>query len=90
MTTPQEEAERRWPDAQNFPESVRLRLNSTRYGFIAGAEWQAERLGPLVEAARAVTRSDPKYCADAKYDEWATALDALMAAAAALDEEVVE
>ena len=44
MTTPQEEAERRYHRV------------TEREAFVAGAEWQAERLGPLVEAARGERR----------------------------------
>ena len=52
MTTPQEEAERRYPYNPKYDESTHWMTDAKREDFIAGAEWQSERLGPLVEAAR--------------------------------------
>ena len=61
MTTPQEEAKRRYPETQPYYANRRLvsqEVRDQRQAFEEGAEWQAERLGPLVEAARAWLAGD--------------------------------
>ena len=60
MSTPQEEAERRF-GYSGKGRSTAMMVSDMRLGFIAGAEWlageigltveQVQRLGPLVEAA---------------------------------------
>lgn len=78
MNTPQEEAERRWPTQFGIREV-----------FIAGAEFERERLWPLVEAARAY-RATQILTSVLDYEEMRRADDAanrLLAAAAALDAE---
>ena len=52
----EQEAERRYPETQPYYKNRRLvspEVVSLREAFEDGVEWQAERLGPLVEAARA-------------------------------------
>ena len=92
MTTPQEEAERRYPKPPESPS--RLGVHTVeRFAFVAGANWQAERLWPLMEAVREYwgTRAQLIDSRElAHLSEWVAAADELWAAAAALDEEVAE
>lgn len=104
MTTPQEEAERRWPipPPRIRDHSLTVQAISLRDGFVAGAEWQSERLGPLVEAAREMYAAseymDAVDSEDPDAEQWATRMSesmnrygesvrGLLAAADALNEE---
>lgn len=81
MTTPQEEAEQRWPNilvpSYGAETAVAAMRDYLREGFVAGAEWQAKRLGPLVEAARLVVRADPGYWTDIENEADADEREAL-------------
>jgi hypothetical protein len=100
VTTPQEEAERRL-SAYVHPSSAHVNpkilidtdpmCRAYVDGFILGAEWQSERLGPLVEAARAY-RDVPEVGGRGWQSFWLTdaeakALGDLIQAANTLDEE---
>ena len=60
MTTPQEEAERRYSvqKGDELETNAVWGLMLAQGAFVAGAEWQSERLGPLVEAARAYREAE--------------------------------
>jgi len=94
VTTPQEEAERRYQFLPYFDQEERTETRLMRSGFVDGAKWQSERLGPLVEAARAYREAELR-ASNFRLGEDAFAIDEairlgrqrIIELAAALDEE---